>query len=124
MSFVSCWTCETLTQALPTPAARAPESLELPGAPCRGRRIIPGHVDSRGTLKREMPSWPDQMGPQKLEGGWGTKGDRAGGRVSWPGPRVSERPSRAAGPLCGLGNLRARSGWETSRLEGGAPTLS
>lgn len=89
VSFVSWWTCETLTQALPTPAARAPESQELPGAPCRGRRIIPGHVDSRGILKREMPSWPDQMAPQKLEGGWGTKGDRAGGRVSWP--RVSER---------------------------------
>lgn len=36
------------------------------------------HMNPSWILKREMSSQPDQMGPQKPEGGWGTKGDEAG----------------------------------------------
>ena len=48
------WRCETLTQIVPTPAARAPESLGLLGAPSR-MRVVNVQVNC-WILKREMPS--------------------------------------------------------------------
>ena len=75
------------------------------------------------------------LSPQQLEGGWGAKGDQAGGKVSWPGQRIAFQNGQGQGTAaalpCGLGNLRAlRIGGFTvkrcgthSLLRGGGPGL-
>lgn len=59
-------------------------------------------MNSSWMPKREMPSWPDQMDPQKLGGGWGTEGFMAtmAFTVATGGPQL----------LRELGILRAYAG--------------